>query len=30
MFKYWKVGNDGKCYYVYNESIEEIREEFDI
>lgn len=30
MFKYWKVGNDGKCYYVYNESIEEIKEEFDI
>lgn len=30
MFKYWKVGNDGNCYYVYNESIEEIKEEFDI
>lgn len=30
MFKYWKVGNDGKYYYVYNESIEEIKEEFDI
>lgn len=30
MFKYWKVGNDGHYYYVYNESIEEIKEEFDI
>lgn len=30
MFKYWRVGNDGHYYYVYNESIEEIKEEFDI
>lgn len=30
MFKYWKVGNDGHYYYVYNESIEEVKEEFDI
>lgn len=30
MFKYWKVGNDGHYYYAYNESIEEIKEEFDI
>ncbi len=30
MFKYWKVGNDGNCYYVYDESIEEIKKEFDI
>lgn len=29
MFKHWQVGNDGH-YYVYSESIEEIREKFDI